>query len=152
MADAHLQSAIQVHLQHALISTSRPVSISLGWVRTHPRQLQQRRDGVPGRWPLATVQGRRFVFTYDSPTVATMPHPGSADVRTIAPLSEGTEGADHDIVAGMGHERASTTLNLYAHRPDDRDQLIRGVFDDFSLSSEPNNTAKYTGAPSVEGF
>jgi hypothetical protein len=42
----------------------------------------------------------------------------------------------NDIVAVMGHEHASTTLNLYTHRPDDRDQLIRDVFDDFSLSSD----------------
>jgi integrase len=43
----------------------------------------------------------------------------------------------NDIAAVMGHENASTTLNLYTHRPDDRDQLIRDVFDDFSLSSDP---------------
>lgn len=61
----HLQSAIQGHLQHALIPTSRAVSISLV---------------------------------------------GAARIRD---------------------SYSNDTLNLYTHRPDDRDQLIRDAFGDF---------------------
>jgi hypothetical protein len=47
MADAYLQSAIQVHLQHALIPTSRTVSISIAlqdaWFG------KELRRGNPGR-------------------------------------------------------------------------------------------------------
>jgi hypothetical protein len=47
MADAHLQSAIQVHLQHGLIPTSRAVSISIAlqdaWFD------KEHRRGNPGR-------------------------------------------------------------------------------------------------------
>ena len=57
----------------------------------------------------------------------------------------------NDIVAVMGHENASTTLNLYTHRPDDRDQLIRDVFDDFSLTIDPSTVDRQTEEPSVEG-
>ncbi|MGH8834270.1 MAG: tyrosine-type recombinase/integrase, partial [Actinomycetes bacterium] len=57
----------------------------------------------------------------------------------------------NDIVAVMGHENASTTLNLYTHRPDDRDQLIRDVFDDFSLSSDPVAPGGKAEEPSEQG-
>jgi hypothetical protein len=57
----------------------------------------------------------------------------------------------NDIVAVMGHEHASTTLNLYTHRPDDRDQLIRDVFDDFSLSSDLATPDGKAAKPSEQG-
>jgi integrase len=57
----------------------------------------------------------------------------------------------NDIAAVMGHEHASTTLNLYTHRPDDRDQLIRDVFDDFSLSSDAATPDGKAEEPSEQG-
>jgi hypothetical protein len=49
----------------------------------------------------------------------------------------------------MGHQQASTTLNLYTHAPDDYDARVRSVFDspaDFSLTigddAEPSTKAR----------
>jgi integrase len=36
----------------------------------------------------------------------------------------------NDVQAVMGHEKPSTTLNLYTHRSDGRDQRIRDAFAD----------------------
>src|SRR4249919_4284612 len=46
VADAHLPSAIQVHLQHARDLHEPACQHSPGLGRTHPRQVQRRRDGV----------------------------------------------------------------------------------------------------------
>ncbi|MEH0841904.1 site-specific integrase [Micromonospora sp. CPCC 205711] len=44
----------------------------------------------------------------------------------------------NDVQAVMGHEKPSTTLNLYTHRSDGRDQRIRDAFADDPLT--PNDT------------
>ncbi|PWU53186.1 hypothetical protein DLE60_31045 [Micromonospora globispora] len=41
----------------------------------------------------------------------------------------------NDVQAVMGHEKPSTTLNLYTHRSDGRDQRIREAFADDPLTS-----------------
>jgi integrase len=40
----------------------------------------------------------------------------------------------NDVVAVMGHEKASTTLNLYTHRSPDRDDRVRRALADDSLT------------------
>lgn len=42
----------------------------------------------------------------------------------------------NDVQAVMRHEKPSTTLNLYTHRSDGRDQRILRAFADDSLTSE----------------
>jgi integrase len=41
----------------------------------------------------------------------------------------------NDVQAVMGHEQASTTLNLYTHRSDDRDRRILRAFADDLLTN-----------------
>jgi integrase len=40
----------------------------------------------------------------------------------------------NDVVSAMGHEKATTTLNIYTHRSSGRDDRIRAAFVEFSLS------------------
>jgi integrase len=40
----------------------------------------------------------------------------------------------NDVVSAMGHEKATTTLNIYTHRSKDRDERIRRALADFSLT------------------
>ncbi len=40
----------------------------------------------------------------------------------------------NDVQAVMGHEQASTTLNLYTHRSGDRDQRVLRAFADDPLT------------------
>ncbi|MGC4902786.1 tyrosine-type recombinase/integrase [Micromonospora echinospora] len=44
----------------------------------------------------------------------------------------------NDVQAVMGHEKPSTTLNLYTHRSDGRDQRIREAFADDPLTPNDN--------------
>ena len=57
----------------------------------------------------------------------------------------------NDVVAVMGHEKASTTLNLYTHRSADRDKRVREAFADDSLTLEPGTGAGDDDDPSAEG-
>jgi hypothetical protein len=41
----------------------------------------------------------------------------------------------NDVVTVMGHEKASTTLNLYTHRSPGSDDRVRGGFADDSLTA-----------------
>ena len=40
----------------------------------------------------------------------------------------------NDVVSAMGHEKATTTLNIYTHQSADRDQRLRSALADFSLT------------------
>lgn len=42
----------------------------------------------------------------------------------------------------MGHENASTTLNLYTHTPSDYDSRIRSTFADFPLTPDPRESTE----------
>ncbi|MGW9195558.1 tyrosine-type recombinase/integrase [Micromonospora chersina] len=44
----------------------------------------------------------------------------------------------NDVQAVMGHEKPSTTLNLYTHRSDGRDQRIHDAFADDPLTPDDN--------------
>jgi hypothetical protein len=41
----------------------------------------------------------------------------------------------NDVVTVMGHEQATTTLNLYTHRSPDRDSRVRRALAEFLLTS-----------------
>jgi integrase len=45
----------------------------------------------------------------------------------------------NDVQQVMGHERASTTLDLYTHMSQDWDSAVRGSFADFPLTPEEND-------------
>ncbi len=54
----------------------------------------------------------------------------------------------------MGHARASTTLNLYTHAPEDYDERVRQVISgsaDFSLTLGLTETPKMAKAPPERG-
>lgn len=55
----------------------------------------------------------------------------------------------------MGHGRASTTLNLYTHTPEDYDERVRRAISgsaDSSLTSEPADDPGDDESPSGEGL
>lgn len=48
----------------------------------------------------------------------------------------------NDVQAVMGHEQASTSLNRYTHRSDERDSRVRYALADFSLTIEAQEDHK----------
>lgn len=57
----------------------------------------------------------------------------------------------NDVVAVMGHEKASTTLNLYTHRSPDRDERVRRALADDSLTFGGVDQSEDDDGPSEEG-
>jgi integrase len=57
----------------------------------------------------------------------------------------------NDVVSAMGHEKATTTLNIYTHQSADRDKRIRTAFADSSLTDEPESGAEDDDDPSEKG-
>jgi integrase len=57
----------------------------------------------------------------------------------------------NDVVSAMGHEKATTTLNIYTHRSADRDERIRAAFVEFSLSLISNDGSGDDDGPYEEG-
>jgi integrase len=57
----------------------------------------------------------------------------------------------NDVVAVMGHEKATTTLNLYTHRSPDRDGRIRRAFADDSLTAAAETGPEDDEDPFEEG-
>jgi hypothetical protein len=51
----------------------------------------------------------------------------------------------------MGHEQATTTLNLYAHRSPDRDSRVRRALADFLLTSATEPDPEDDEDPFEEG-
>lgn len=57
----------------------------------------------------------------------------------------------NDVQAVMGHEQASTTLNLYTHRSDDRHRRVREAFADDPLTSDGDPGSGQQEGPSTDG-
>ncbi|MGE5829986.1 MAG: tyrosine-type recombinase/integrase [Micromonosporaceae bacterium] len=57
----------------------------------------------------------------------------------------------NDVVSVMGHENASTTLNLYTHRSADRDDRVRRALADFPLTFDLDEGSGDDEDPSGEG-
>ena len=57
----------------------------------------------------------------------------------------------NDVVAVMGHEKASTTLNLYTHRSPDRDERVRKALADDLLTPGPDEVPINEDKISAEG-
>jgi integrase len=57
----------------------------------------------------------------------------------------------NDVVTVMGHEKATTTLNIYTHQSADRDKRIRNAFADSSLTDEPTTGSEDDEDPYEEG-
>jgi integrase len=55
----------------------------------------------------------------------------------------------NDVATALGHERSSTTLDIYTHRSDHRDALIRGAFADEPPTDENDPTDE--SGPALEG-
>jgi integrase len=57
----------------------------------------------------------------------------------------------NDVQKVMGHENASTTLDLYTHQSPERDERVRGAFDAFSLHEEGEEDPGDEEGPSGKG-
>ena len=57
----------------------------------------------------------------------------------------------NDVQRVMGHEQASTTLNLYTHGSDGQDARVRNALADFLLTPEIKKPARERRKPSEEG-